>query len=409
MKILILVSNYLPIMDSAARLYSQLAEDLSDMGHDVIVITEHPAPDSPVDKSHEYYSKQKQQDNERKLTIYRLSSLSFLLKIPGGKALRFFISFISYFFRSCFISQPDVMLVYSPPIFMGVSAYLVGWFKGTRFVVNMQDIHPKVLIESGVIKNRFLIYVLSQMEKICVNNASSFIVYSQGNKDYLERRGVVNPIHIIPNWVDTAAYKLFDKETRFHNEDFLRDKFVLTYAGTMQPDQGLEIIIESADLLRQYSNIVFIIAGEGLSKIRLQEMASEKKIQNVLFRTVMPKNKYIQFLFDSDVCLITLSPLIPHETVPGKLSDIMASGKPLIASVNKNGDAAQIIKQANCGISVAPGDITAFTNAVLELYENPEIRIQMGDRAKKFAENNFSRNDCTKRFEQVLIITKSEN
>ena len=405
MNILILVGSFPPIVNSAARLYSELAESLREMGHSVTVISEHPAEDSPVDKGHEYYSNRFSRTVLNGVYVLRISPLSFLSKIPGGKPLRFFLSCLLYTFRGLFTRRPDVILVYSPPLYMGISGYIISKFKKTRFVFNMQDVHPKVLFDSGVIKNRIIKSMLTMMEEICYRNAHSFIVYSSGNREYLVQRGVDREVFVIPNWIDTTKFTSSDSTNSFRNEIGINDKFVVSYAGSMGKPQGLEVIVEAAKALMKYNDILFLLAGEGPSKQILKNLISERKVSNVLLLPVMLNERYVQFLNAADVCLITLSPDIPQQTVPGKLADIMACGRPIIAAVNQQGDAAGLINEAGCGFCVDPSDAKAFSQAVLRLYRDENTRKEMGARARAFAEQYFSRTVCTKHYEEALILS----
>ena len=88
---------------------------------------------------------------------------------------------------------------------MGIAGYILSKAKKSRFVFNMQDIHPKVLFDSGAVRNQLIKRILSRIEDICYRKAYSFIVYSSGNRGYLLKRGVDREVFIIPNWVDTTA------------------------------------------------------------------------------------------------------------------------------------------------------------------------------------------------------------
>jgi len=400
---MILVGSYPPIINSAARLYCELAESLKVMGHHVTVITAHPDEGDMVDEGHEYYCAKSSKKYLKGVHVLRVSPLSLLTKFPFGKPLRFFLSCLLFTFRGLCTRRPDVILVYSPPLYMGISGYILSKAKKTPFVFNMQDIHPKVLFDSGVIKNKFIKRILSGMEEICYRKAYSFIVYSSGNRDYLLQRGVVRDVCIVPNWVDTIAMGSADGMNSFRNEELMGDKFVVSYAGTIQQAQGLEVVVEAAETLREYNDIIFLLAGEGSSKTALQSLINERRVNNVLLRPVMPKDRYIQFLYASDVCLIALSSDIPLQTVPGKLADIMACGRPVIAVVNQQGDAASIIKEAGCGFCLDPGDVEAFSQAVLRLQRDEGLRKEMGGKARLFAEQHFSRSVCTKQYEEVLF------
>ncbi len=409
MKILILVGNYPPTISSCARLYSELAESLNGLRHNVTVITEHPLDGNAVDKNHKYYTNRSSRININGVEVIRISELSFLSKFSFTKALRFFFSFILYTFRGIFTSRKDVVLVYSPPLYMGIAGFFISKVKKIPMVFNMQDIHPKVLFDSGAIKNKFLKLLFLKMEELCYRKASSFIVYSKGNKDYLIGKDVaLSKIFIIPNWVDISEKAVQGKTNSFRNDKLIADKFLVTYAGTIQEAQGLEIVVEAAGILKEYNNILIIIAGDGSSKTYLQNLIHEKKLNNIKMYPMMSKNLYIEFIYASDVCLVPLSPDTPLQTVPGKLADIMARGKPIIAVVNYQGDTASIIRSACCGICVAPGDARALSHAVLKLHNDRELKERMGAAARFYSEKYFSRDICIKQYEEALLSVIKE-
>lgn len=285
---------------------------------------------------------------------------------------------------------------------MGISAHIISYLKKTRFVFNLQDIHPKVLFDTGAVKNRFLIRILSKMEKICYRNAHSFIVYSPGNRDYLLKQGVKQKIFTIPNWFDTKLISPSYQMNPFLNEKGIRNRFIVSYIGSMGTPQGLEIIINAANLLTMYDDIKFILAGEGPSKPILKSMINGMKLNNIVLLPMMLNERYAQFINAANVSLITLSSGVPIQTVPGKLSEIMACGKPLIAVVKEQGDAAAIIKQAECGFCVEPTNAKELSQIVLKLYRGKKLRKEIGKKAMIFAKQNFSRTICTKKYDEVL-------
>lgn len=410
MNIMILVGHYPPIIDSGARLYSELSESLRKMGHSITVISEYPAKNSPVDKNHEYFTSARgSRTASNGEIVLRVTPLSFMSKIPGGKPLRFLFSCFLFAIRGLFTRRPDVILVYSPPLYMGISAYIISKIKRTRFVFNLQDIHPKVLFDAGAIKNPLIKSILSKMEDVCYKAAHSLIVYSEGNREHIIQKKANGTVYIIPNWADVDAVVFFDKAHSFRKEEIVGDKFVVSYAGTIQQAQGLEIVVEAAEILKDYKDIIFLLAGEGASKSILENLINKKKVNNVLLRSVMPKEHYKQFLYESDVCLVTLSLDIPLQTVPGKLADIMGYGKSLILAASLRGDASKVVNKAGCGFCVQQGDAKAFAKAVLDLYEDNELRKEMGKKARLYAEQHFSRAVCTKQYEKVLLCAATDS
>ena len=406
MRVLVLVGSYPPVLESAARLYSQLSESLAEAGHTVTVISECPSGRLPVDRAHPYFSRRAADEMSNGVRVLRVSSLTFLTKIWGGNAIRFLLSCGLYAVRGLLLRRQDVVLVYLPPLFMGVAGHLVSIRHRARLVLNVQDIHPKVLFDSNAIRNRLIKAILIKMETFNYRNAYSFIVYSSGNREYLLSSSVKAEIHVIPNWVDRSEFLPVDATNRFRDEDGIGSRLLVSYVGTMQSAQGLEIIIAAAELLRAYRDIVFLLAGEGTSKPTLARLIEATQLDNVLLRPMMPADRYVRCLQASDVCLVTLGAEVPLETVPGKLAYAMACAKPLLAAVNLRGDAAKIILEAGSGLCVNPGDSRGLADAVLALYRDSALRQEMGQKAGRYAESHFSRGACTRKYEQVLLAAQ---
>jgi len=408
MNITILVQSYPPKLDSGSRLYSELAESLFDLGHNVNIITDHPSKEVSVYNSHDYFIQKPSKSVINGVKVIRVSSLSILSKIPGGKAIRYFLSCFLYVFEGSYLNSPDVILVYSPPLYLGLSGYILSKLKRTRFVINIQDLHPKVLFDSGVIKNRLIKKILIKIEDISYRKTHSIIVYSRGNKEYLLDREVNTEINIIPNWIDDAMMTAPDNKNSIRNQYGYQDKFVLSYAGTMQEAQGIEILVHTAEALREHKDIIFLLAGDGSSKVKMAEMIAKKELDNIVLLPVLPRERYVQFLYESDVCLLPLGSDTPLQTVPGKLADLMVSGNPIIAAVNKKGDAAHIIGKAGCGICVSPRDYKSFYEAVLKLYADKDYRLKLGANGQRYAKQYYSRRSCTRQYMEVLNSSRRQ-
>ena len=402
MKIMVLVGSYPPIINSAARLYSELSLDLQKKGHDVTVITLQPDKLSvAIDKS----NGESKTDDEafNKIKIIRTTSLLFLTKIRGGKVFRYLLVFIPIVVRGVFLSRPDVILAYTPSLFMGLAARLLAKIKRSRYVLNIQDIHPKVLIDMGYVKNNTAIRLLQKVEVFIYKKADSFIVYSEGNKEYLIQKSIdAQKVFVIPNWFNTNLLAFSVGENDFRKRNKITDKFIIVYAGTVTQDQGLTVVVEAADKLKLNEDILFLIVGEGNAMPLLQKAMTEKKLRNVMFLPAQNYERYVNILSSSDICLISLNKAIPKETVPGKLAEIMACGRPVIASVSCDGDAAKIIKKAGCGFCIEPLDAVGLSREILNIYKDKCLREALSNNARKFAENNFSRSSCTRKYEDVL-------
>ena len=403
MNILILIGSFPPDINSAANLYYELSEDLMKNNHKVVILTEFPDKIYGTNISQKHKLNIIFKENINGIDVHRISKLLWLSKVPIGNILRYLLTCILYLFRGIILKKPDVVLVYSPPLSIGFAGYLIAKIKNIPFLFNMQDIHPKVLIDLKFIRNTFIVNLLLNMERIIYKNAKNIIVYSKGNLEYLINNGVKkNKISIIHNWVDTEFVTPSDKMNDIRKIYMLGDKFVVTYAGSIGRAQFLEPVIAAAEILKEQNDIIFLLVGDGDSKSSLQKKVFNNNVGNVVFLPFQPKDQYVDILNASDVCLLPLSKDTPIQTVPGKLPQLMASGRPIIACVSSHGDVKYIIEKAECGYCVEPGDIKSLALSILKLYGNRSLGKKMGENGRVEAEKEYSRKVCTKKYEEVL-------
>lgn len=403
MRVLVTVASFPPVTDSAASLYGELAEDLIAARHEVAVVTENPSDHRPKASTRRWIPRVIHPGRTDGIAVWRVSRLLWISRIPAGNALRYVLTWMFFLLACLRAGRPDVVLSYSPPLNLAFAAYLVARIRRVPLVFNLQDIHPKVLVDLGFIKNRPVIRVLEAVERAMYRYSSHLIVYSKANAEYLARHAVpMHKVTIVPNWVDTAVVTPGPKENDFRRRHALTSKFVVSYAGTMGKAQQLEAVVEAASDLRAVEDIVVLLVGDGDSRDSLEAMIAAQDVPNVVLLPFQPKREYVNILNASDVCVLPLNKDTPTETVPGKLPQLMAAGRPIIAAVPAGGYVESIILAADCGICVPPGDSTGLRTAILALHDDPCSRGRMGRNGRVYAEREYSRRVCTARYLEVI-------
>jgi colanic acid biosynthesis glycosyl transferase WcaI len=133
----------------------------------------------------------------------------------------------------------------------------------------------------------------------------------------------------------------------------------------------------------------------------LEEKASRLKLGNLSFEPLRPRTEYLRILQSSDVCVVSIRKEVKTTTIPSKLLDIMACGRPVIADVPL-GEVSNLISKADCGMRVEPGNADMFAKAVVELQEDSDLVSRMGRNARSFMERNLSLEACVKRYETII-------
>jgi glycosyltransferase involved in cell wall biosynthesis len=241
MNILILTEAFPPEIRSASHLLYELAESLVEKGFKVTVVTRFPKDYiNKIDKK--YISKLFLCEKMGGIKVIRLNSFSFLRHIPLIRGLSQFILSGLLVIGGIISGRQDIILAYSPPLPLGISAYLLGKIKKASFIFNVQDIFPQSVIDLGLLKSKVLIKISEAMEKFIYKKARYITVHSEGNRENIIYKKV-NPekVMIIHNWVDTDLIKPFKtKDNNFRRKNSLNSKFVVSFAGVIGFAQGLD-------------------------------------------------------------------------------------------------------------------------------------------------------------------------
>lgn len=402
MKILLLTAYFPPDTGSAAHLFYDLGEELVKSGHDVTVITNKPGYHAQGDLS-EYKGKLFVKEKTKGMEVIRVASLRLPPRLMFGRALWQFSMAFFFFLAALLLPRHDVALLYSPPLTLGLSAWTLKLFRGTPFVLNVQDLFPQSIIDLGLLENDVVIAFFERMEQFVYKHADAITVHSSGNQKHVIAKGAEpSKVYVLHNWVDTEYIKPGERRNRFRAAYGLEDEFVLSFAGVLGYSQDLDVILEAAKRLEAYEDIVWLIVGDGVEKERLEQKALDLELTGVKFVPMQPRDKYPAVLHASDVGLATLHADVKTPVVPSKILSIMAAGIPVVAAMYLDGDAPALIDEAACGVCLQPEDAQAMADAVLALYRDENRRQALGQNGRAYAQENLSLHACVKRYEQLF-------
>ncbi len=301
------------------------------------------------------------------------------------------------------IRRPDVILAVSPPLTIGLGAWLLAAYRRVPFVYNAQELYPDLAVTLGLIRNRGLIAALLRLERFVYRRASIVTVIGTGMAARLLEKGVPEEkIRVIPNFVDVESTRPGERKNAFSREFGLDDRLVVSYAGNLGLAQGLEVAIAAARRLREQPRVCFLIVGDGVLKDSLMERAREWGSRNCLFLPYQPHSRMHELYAASDVCLVPQAAATGSQAVPSKAYQIMAAGRPILALTEPNSDLATLVSAAACGRVVRPDDPDALADAVLDAFENPAEWRQMGSAGRQHAEARYSRCSVSRAYHELL-------
>jgi glycosyltransferase involved in cell wall biosynthesis len=300
----------------------------------------------------------------------------------------------------------DVIIVSSPPLFVGITAYVLSFLKRIPFVFEIRDLWPESAIDTGVLTNRKIINLAYWFESFIYRKAKKINVLTPAFREYLINKKNVdfNKICFIPNAADFSLVNKvnvnFNVNTFRRQHDIDENAFVITYVGAHGVANNLIQIINTAELL-QDNNVLFLLIGEGMEKKMLINAALSKNIKNVKFINSVPKSEVFKYILASDMGASVLKKADTFKTVySNKTFDYMSCKKPLFMLID--GVSRELVEKANCGIYVEPENIFEFKDKILEYINNHDRVAREGQNGYNFAINNFDRSILASNYLEII-------
>jgi glycosyltransferase involved in cell wall biosynthesis len=321
--------------------------------------------------------------------------------------LRRIISFLSFCLFSIYVGlrveNVDVIYATSTPLTVGIPAMVIKWLRRKPFVFEVRDQWPETPIEMGIIKNRILIKILLWLEKTIYRQSSAIVALSSPMADDVRRILTQDKsITVIPNSCDAELFRPSIDGSAIRREKGWDDKLVFLHAGAMGKITGLEFIIDVADKLRCYQDILFVLVGEGFRKGALQNKVREFGLTNVEILQSVPKQQLPSILAAADVAIVIIGnfPIIEKHASLNKFYDGLSSGKPVL--LNYSGWQRDLLEKNNAGYGCKLCDVNEFAEKVLYLNSHREELIEMGRNARRAAEEKFDRDKLAAQAMSVL-------
>ena len=387
MHILLIHQAFAALDEPGGTRHHELARYLAQRGHHVTVIA------SPIsyltgEQATARGSHQETIENGQ-ITILRTYAYSAIHRSFLHRVVGFFSFMATSFWAGLKVKRVDLVWGTSPPIFQGVTAWLLARLKRVPFLFEVRDLWPAFAVEIGVLKQPGLIRASEWLEAFLYRHADQMIVNSPGFIDHIRARGAT-AIELIPNGADPRMFNPDDRGADFRQKHGLQGKFVALYAGAHGMSNDLGVLLEAAEKLRGQPEITIVLLGDGKEKPALIETARKHQLSNVHFIPSVPKTEMAKALAASDACIAILKPVPLYATVyPNKVFDYMAAGRPVILAIE--GVIRTVIETARAGVFSAPGDAESLAAAISELAQNPESAQAMGTRGRAYVETHFDR------------------
>jgi colanic acid biosynthesis glycosyl transferase WcaI len=402
-RILILVLQFPPDVNTTGALVEQLANGLTDRGHSVSVITSFP-----------HYEKFRIWDQYRGKLFERSGSILRLwVHANGGKnnMLNRLLSYLSFnvlatIFGLLTREQYDVILCPNGGFFTGIAGAIIGMVKRAPFVYNVQDLYPETPVQAGQLRNPLAIAGLQKLESMMYRAAAHVSVITPSFQTNIVGKGIDDEkVSVIPNFVDSEFIRPLQRHNEFSKRHGLDDKFVVTHAGNLGYVYDLETLLDAAALIKSWKaldDIVFLIVGDGVVRERLIMTAASLELDNVRFLPFQPRASLPLLRASSDVQLALYRTASARFSMPSKVYEIMASGRPVLASAEADSDLARLVVGAGAGVCVSPKAQRQLADAIVRLRSDAALRREMGERGRAAVERTYSRDVVVTQYDELL-------
>jgi len=411
MNILILTQYFPPEVGAPQNRLYELAIRLLKYGNSVTILTVMPNyPERRIFVG--YQGKLYLKENMDGLKVFR----TYIYVSKSSSVFFRLLNYFSFVFSSLLWGifsnhSVDLLVCESPPLFLGISAYFIARIKQAKLIFNVSDLWPESAEKLGIISNKFLLRISKALEEWIYKKSTAISGQTMGIVKNIQKRFPNKMVYWLKNGVDLLYFdfKKCNKSWR-KTQGFTDNDFLLSYAGIIGHAQGLEVILKTASLLKNYPKIKILLIGDGPEKQKLMAKKESLKLKNVFFYDVQPKRKMLNILCSIDAAIIPLRKLdLFLGAIPSKIFENLALKKPILLGID--GEAKELfINQGKCGLHFEPENADELVEKILYLHSNPRLISKLGENAIEYVTRNFDRNIIAREFNDFLTsILKINN
>jgi colanic acid biosynthesis glycosyl transferase WcaI len=396
MRILIYSVNFSPEPTGIGKYSGEMAAWLAEQGHEIRVIAAPPYyPAWRLAPGYRWPPFRR----ERMLGVEVWRAPIWVPESPGG--LTRTLHLMSFAFSSFplmmlqVLWRPDVVVTVAPAFMCAPAGLLTALLSGAKAWLHLQDFEIDVAFQMGLLKGKWLQRVALRAERWLLRRFDTVSTISSRMLERLLMKGVApERTCYFPNWVDVSSLRSQPSRESYRAAlGISEDAVVALFSGSLGGKQGLAVIPAAAALLRSRQDLVFVVCGDGVMKPALE--AASAALSNFHLIPLQPVERLQELLSMADIHLMPQSPDAADLVLPSKLSGMLASGRPVVATCRAGTEIAEIV--SHCGMVVPPEDAAGLAAAVTALADDPGLRRELGQRARDIAEARFERDATLRR------------
>ena len=284
----------------------------------------------------------------------QVQNIRFEKKAKSNLKARYFAD-LAYYRQACRLmkkDKPDKIFLQSNNTAFFAVFYAKHVLK-RPLLYNEQDIFPENAFFAGILSESSLLYkVAHALQKYAYKNATALSTISDDMKSTIvSRYGIPeDKVHVIYNWGHEELKAHSEAENTFLQRYPKKPgEFRIVYAGNLGKMQNVELILESAALMKDEPDVSFYIVGSGANEEKLKTFAEEKELSNVTFVGMQPPEEVADLYSSADVNVIPLQKGLIYAALPNKTADCLIAGKPIITCVDEESEFAHLISRHSIG------------------------------------------------------------
>jgi glycosyltransferase involved in cell wall biosynthesis len=334
----------------------------------------------------------------------RIIAMNLRLSNKHGAARRIW-TFLLYSLLSSWYAltlPADVVVASSGPITVGIPGLLARWLRGKPLIFEVRDLWPEGAIQMGVLRSPLTRALARAFERICYRGAQVVVALSPGMARGVQEAAPGTAVEVIPNAADLRLF-FPAREVPPAIAERTRGRFVALYAGTVGRANGGGEIVDLAATLqgRGADDVLILVIGDGSELAGMQRQVHERSLRNLELLGNRPKTETAGWHAAAAVTLCLFKPYPVLATCsPNKLFDSLAAGRPVIN--NTDGWIREMLAESDCGLTYPAGDVERAADLLLALRDDPARLRAMGERARRLAEDRFSRDRLAERYSDLL-------
>ncbi len=402
MNILLIHQYFLEEDDPGGSRWNEFSKVWTSQGHSVSVLAgmmHYNGKEKRAEYKGKYFvRKQQGAVNVMRCHVSEAYNKSFIGRLWGYFSFMFSALYAGLFKMK---GKYDVVIVTSPPLFVGITGYLISRLRRMPFVFEVRDLWPESAIDTGVLTNKFIIRLAYKVEAFIYKRAKLINVLTPAFYNALrDKKGI--PESKLLQISNAADFSLSEKllhdfdRAAFRKEHDLNDRFVITYVGAHGVANHLEQLVDAGEALAD-TNVLFLLIGQGMEKDRVMKMAKERNVTNVRFLNSVPKAEVFRYILASEMGASVLKRVDTFKTVySNKTFDYMSCKRPILMAID--GVSRALVEEAKAGVYVEPENTSEYNRIIREYLKDPERIAKEGESGYHFAKSNFDREVLAKRY-----------